>query len=156
MCVAMFICTTCKKTTCECTEPKENMYATKCKYECDKYRINGDSFLDNVIVELFETDKDSVVYIKEHTDYDINAIAISELKVNGYVTFSRSGEFKGVSKEWRYSSHAYRNGYVIGNISNDSLYMKVYKDYDTMPTVSDDSIKVKIITYKGVKIKDCQ
>lgn len=148
---AIFLCATCEKEPYE-NKPGENedrtidyrsnWYDT---YECDK---SATFFSFNVFVEILPFEDDSSVYIRERTIYDLNEGVQKEIKMKAKV--NAEGFFSGIMRDPESSN--VRPNYVTGYFCSDSLFMKRYTAYDSMPTVPDDSVRGDIIRYIGVKM----
>ena len=149
---AIFLCATCEKET-YVNEPYENEdrvidYRSKWHgtYDCEK-RATYFSF--NVFVDILPVGDDSSVYIRERTIYDLNEHVEKDIKMK--VKVNTEGLFSGIMQE-PYPPYAKPN-YVMGYFNSDSLFMKRYTAYDSMPSVPDDSVRGDIIRYTGVMMR---
>jgi hypothetical protein len=144
--IAIILCIACKKEHVNDYRIMSKWYGS---YKCVKYgnySFYKDDTLD-VIVDILPTNGDSMVYVREHTTYDLNEDFLLEVKSNAKIDVD--GYFDGYT--WLFNWN--RNCYVAGNIYDDSLKIKMYSDYETKPTIPDDSINIGIIRYIGVRIK---
>ncbi|MBR5982811.1 MAG: hypothetical protein IK025_03685 [Bacteroidales bacterium] len=148
---AIFLCATCEKEPYE-NKPGENGHRTidyrsnwYGTYECEKSATYIS--LLNVSVEILPVEDDSSVYIRERIIYDLNETELKVIKMKAMV--NAEGFFSGIMREP--DPYAQTN-YVTGYFYSDSLYMKRYTAYDSMPTVPDDSVRGDIIRYSGVKM----
>ena len=122
-----------------CTEKKDD-YRISSKwtgvYDCEKYS----GFYNrnyNVLVDVLMTDEDSVLYIREHIIYDVDAINEDDVKCK--VKIDADGFFAGKDR-YEY--------YINGCIRNDSLFMNFYLGDN--PNV----YEANIIRYTGARIKE--
>ena len=144
--VAIILCVSCKK---ELNNDYRIMSKWYGSYKCVKYEDYSFFKKDtlNVVVDILPSELDSMVYVRERIIYDLNENSYLEVKSN--VKIDVDGYFDGLNwvANWNI------NCYIAGNIYDDSLNIKVYPDYETKPTISDDSINRGIIRYVGERIK---
>ena len=144
--VAIIICVSCKKEHDNDYRIMSKWYGTyKCVKYVDHLLYKKDTL--NVVVDILPAEWDSMVYVRERTIYDLNESSHLEVKSN--VKIDVDGYFDGLN--WVVNWN--RNCYVAGNIYKDSLNLKMYPDFETKPTIPDDSINRGIIRYVGERIK---
>lgn len=118
-----------------CTEGKDDYRITSKwagVYGCEKMRVFNNQVMD-VFVDVFLTDEDSVLYVRERIVYDVN---------NPYIATNVQLMVK-IDTDGSFASYAAKGDYVKGYIRNDSIYMGL--------NPNDARFEYE---YKGVRLKD--